>query len=154
MRSRGHGPGAGQERGHSPRERSDALLWRVRHQWHHPHRSNLSRSPPFIHSSLDANGGSDYSGPEVPGLRCLGDGRVEMDTNPVERAIRSIALNRKNTLSADSVGGARHVAVAMTLIQTATLNGIEPMAYLTDVLQRIVSGQTKTHELHTMLLWA
>jgi len=90
----------------------------------------------------------------VPGLRCLGDGRVEMDTNPVERAIRSIALNRKNTLSADSVGGARHVAVAMTLIQTATLNGIEPMAYLTDVLQRIVSGQTKTHELHTMLLWA
>ncbi len=42
----------------------------------------------------------------------------------------------------------------MTLIQTAKLNGVEPMAYLTDVLQRIVSGQTKAQELHTLLPWA
>ena len=90
-----------------------------------------------------------------PGLVVfLDDGRVEMDTNPVERAIRPIALNRKNTLFAGSDGGARHWAVAMTLIQTAKLNDREPMAYLTDVLQRIVSGQTKAHELHTLLPWA
>jgi transposase len=41
----------------------------------------------------------------------------------------------------------------MTLIQTAKLNGVEPMAWLTDVLERIVSGRTKTHELTTLLPW-
>jgi len=43
--------------------------------------------------------------------------------------------------------------IAMTLIQTAKLNGIEPMAWLTDVLQRIVSGRTKAHELQDLLPW-
>ena len=42
----------------------------------------------------------------------------------------------------------------MTLIQTAKLNGVDPMAWLTDVLERIVSGRTKTHELHTLLPWS
>ena len=54
---------------------------------------------------------------------------------------------------AGSDGGARHWAVAMTLIQTAKLNGREPMAYLTDVLQRVVSGRTKAHELGSLLPW-
>jgi transposase len=49
--------------------------------------------------------------------------------------------------------GARHWAIAMTLIQTAKLNGVEPMAWLTDVLERVVSGRTKAHELHTLLPW-
>lgn len=89
-----------------------------------------------------------------PGLVVfLDDGRVEMDTNVVERAIRPIALNRKNALFAGSDGGARHWAIAMTLIQTAKLNNVDPMAWLTDVLERVVSGRTKTHELHTLLPW-
>ena len=83
----------------------------------------------------------------------LGDGRVEMDTNVVERAIRPIPMTRRAALFAGSDGGARHWAIAMTLIQTAKLNGVEPMAWLTDVLQRIVSGHTKAHELHTLLPW-
>jgi hypothetical protein len=41
----------------------------------------------------------------------------------------------------------------MTLIQTAKLNDVEPMAWLTDVLERIVSGRTKIRELHTLLPW-
>jgi transposase len=41
----------------------------------------------------------------------------------------------------------------MTLIQTAKLNGVEPMAYLTDVLERIVSGRTKASALETLLPW-
>ena len=41
----------------------------------------------------------------------------------------------------------------MTLIQTAKLNGVEPMAWLTDVLERIVSGRTKAHELQDLLPW-
>ena len=89
-----------------------------------------------------------------PGLVVfLDDGRIEMDTNVVERALRPSVLTRKNALFAGSDGGARHWALAMTLIQTAKLNGIDPMAWLTDVLERIVSGRTKAHELHTLLPW-
>jgi transposase len=89
-----------------------------------------------------------------PGLVVfLDDGRVEMDTNVVERAIRPHTLTRKNALFAGSDGGARHWAMAMTLIQTAKLNGVDPMAWLTDVLERVVSGRTKAHELHTLLPW-
>ena len=89
-----------------------------------------------------------------PGLVAfLDDGRVEMDTNVVERAIRPHTLVRKNALFAGSDGGARRWAIAMTLIQTAKLNGVEPMAWLTDVLERLVSARTKAHELHTLLPW-
>jgi transposase len=89
-----------------------------------------------------------------PGLVAfLDDGRIEMDTNVVERAIRPHTLTRKNALFAGSDGGARHWAIALTLIQTAKLNGVNPMAWLTDVLERIVSSRTKAHELHTLLPW-
>ena len=89
-----------------------------------------------------------------PGLVVfLDDGRVEMDTNVVERAIRPHTLTRKNALFAESDSGARHWALAMTLIQTAKLNGVDPMAWLTDVLERVVSGRTKAHERHTLLPW-
>ncbi len=71
----------------------------------------------------------------------------------VERAIRSNTLTRKNALFAGSDGGARHWALAMTLIQTAKLNGVDPMAWLTDILERVVSGRTKAHDLHTLLPW-
>jgi transposase len=83
----------------------------------------------------------------------LEDGRVEMDNNVVERAIRPIPMARKVALFAGSDGGARHWAIAMTLIQTAKLNGVEPMAWLTDVLERIVSGRTKARELQNLLPW-
>jgi hypothetical protein len=83
----------------------------------------------------------------------LDDGRIEMDTNVVERAIRPVTLNRKNALFAGSDGGARHWAIAMTLIGTAKLNNVEPMAWLTDVLERIVSGRTRSHELESLLPW-
>ena len=83
----------------------------------------------------------------------LDDGRLEMDTNIVERAIRPITITRKNSLFAGSDAGARRWAIANTLIQSCKLNGVEPLAYLTDVLQRIVSGQTKNHQLYALLPW-
>jgi hypothetical protein len=83
----------------------------------------------------------------------LADGRVEMDSNAVERTIRPIAITRKNSLFAGSDSGACHWAVANTLIQTCKLNDVEPLSYLTDVLKRIVAGHTKSHELHTLLPW-
>jgi hypothetical protein len=84
----------------------------------------------------------------------LDDGRVELGTNIIERAIRPIALGRKNSLFAGSDGGARHWAIVASLVATAKLNGVEPQAWLTDVLERMVAGRTKAHELARLLPWA
>src|SRR5215218_8478112 len=83
----------------------------------------------------------------------LEDGRIEPDTNVIERAIRPIALGRKNALFAGSDGGARHWAMVASLVATAKLNGVEPLAWLTDVLERMVSGRAKAHELERLLPW-
>jgi transposase len=83
----------------------------------------------------------------------LDDGRLEMDTNTVERAMRSVALGRKNALFAGADSGGRHWATVATLIHTAKLNDVDPLAWLTDVLERIVAGHTRQHELATLLPW-
>jgi transposase len=83
----------------------------------------------------------------------LDDGRLELDTNSIERAIRPIALGRKNALFAGSDAGARHWAIVASLVATAKLNGVEPLAWLTDVLERMVSGRIKAHELERLLPW-
>ncbi len=83
----------------------------------------------------------------------LDDGRLELDTNVIERAIRPIALNRKNSLFAGSAGGARHWATMASLVASAKLNGVEPWAWLTDVLERMISGRTKAPELDRLLPW-
>ena len=72
--------------------------------------------------------------------RFLHDGRIELDTNPVERAIRPVALGRKNHLFAGSDGGGDRWAIVCSLIETCKLNGVEPYAYLRDVLTRMVDG--------------
>jgi len=83
----------------------------------------------------------------------LDDGRLEIDTNVVERGMKGVAIARKNALFSGSDGAADHWAIAFTLIGTAKLNGIDPLAYLTDVLKRLVSGSTKSHELEQLLPW-
>jgi transposase len=83
----------------------------------------------------------------------LDDGRLEIDTNVVERGMKGVAVARKNALFAGSDGAAGHWAIAMTLIGTAKLNGIDPLAWLTDVLERLVSGSTKRHQLEQLLPW-
>jgi transposase len=72
--------------------------------------------------------------------RFLDDGRIELDSNPVERSIRPIALNRKNALFAGSDEGAENWAVLATLIECCKLHGVNPNRYLTDVLTRLVNG--------------
>ena len=54
---------------------------------------------------------------------------------------------------AGSDGGAHHWAIVASLIGTAELNGVEPLAWLTDALERVVSGQIKAHELGRLLPW-
>ena len=82
----------------------------------------------------------------------LDDGRIEIDNNTVERAIRPLALNRKNALFAGSDGGAEHWAVLATLIETAKLNAIDPEAYLTDVITRIVQGHPQS-QIDALMPW-
>ena len=64
-----------------------------------------------------------------------------------------MTITRKNSLFAGSDAGARRWAIANTLIQSCKLNDVEPLAYLTDVLQRIVSGRTKSRDLNALLPW-
>jgi hypothetical protein len=61
--------------------------------------------------------------------------------------------DQENALFTGSDGGAERWAIAMTLIQTAKLNGVDPQAWLTDVLERIVARQIKANELHKLLPW-
>ena len=75
-----------------------------------------------------------------PPTRVRDDGRIELDNNTVERAIRPIALGRKNHLFAGSDGGAVRWATVCSLIATAKLNNVEPFAWLSDVLQRMTDG--------------
>ncbi|MGE0155336.1 MAG: IS66 family transposase [Reyranellaceae bacterium] len=72
--------------------------------------------------------------------RFLDDGRVEIDSNAVERSIRPITLNRKNALFAGSDGGGEHWAILASLIETCKLNAVDPQAWLTDTLQRLAAG--------------
>jgi transposase len=73
-------------------------------------------------------------------VRFLEDGRIELDTNTVERAIRPLCLSRKNALFASGDdGGARWAAVA-SLVETCKLNGVDPQRYLADLLTRLVNG--------------
>jgi transposase len=81
--------------------------------------------------------------------RFLEDGRVEMDSNIVERAIRPLVLSRKNALFASGDDGGRRWADIASLVETCKLNGVNPQVYLTDLLTRLVNGwpQSRIDEL-------
>jgi transposase len=70
----------------------------------------------------------------------LADGRVEIDSNIVERAIRPQTITRKNSLFAGSDGGGRTWATIATLLTTAKMNGVDPFAWLKQTLERIANG--------------
>ena len=84
--------------------------------------------------------------------RFLDDGRIELDTNPVERAIRPIALGRKNHLFAGSDRGGKRWATVASLVETAKLNQVEPTQYIADVLQRMAGGHP-ANRLDELLPW-
>jgi len=72
--------------------------------------------------------------------RYTGEGMAEIDNNIAERAIRSIAIGRKNWLFAGSKAGGERAAAIYSVIETAKLNGVEPQAYIADVIEKIASG--------------
>jgi len=71
--------------------------------------------------------------------RFLDDGRIEIDSNTVERSIRGIALSRKNALFAGHDQGATSWAMIASLLETCKLNQVDPLAWLTDVLTKLVN---------------
>lgn len=69
--------------------------------------------------------------------RYMDDGRIEIDNSAAERALRGVALGRGNYLFMGSNAGGDRAASMYSLIETAKLNGLDPEAYLREVLQRI-----------------
>jgi len=72
-------------------------------------------------------------------VRFIDDGRIEMDSNAVERAMRPVALTRKNALFAGCDEGAANWACIASLVETCKLNEVDPQAYFTDVLTKLVN---------------
>ncbi|GAA0326779.1 IS66 family transposase [Sphingomonas oligophenolica] len=81
----------------------------------------------------------------------LDDGRLAIDNNAAERAVRPICLGKKNWLFAGSEAGAETLARAMTLIESAKMNGLDPQAYITDLLDRI--HDHKINRIDELLPW-
>ena len=85
--------------------------------------------------------------------RYLDDGRIEIDNNVVERAMRPIALGRKNHLFAGSDEGGRYWAIHASLIETCKMNDVDPQAWLADVLDKIANRHPMS-KIDELLPWA
>ena len=83
----------------------------------------------------------------------LDDGRVDIDSNLVENAIRSPAMNRRNALFAGHDDGGRNWARFASLIGTCKMNGVEPYAYLRDLLTRLANGH-REKDIDALMPWA
>jgi len=124
-------------RGRSPDERKQVRISQAKplldamHAWLQANYAKLSRKS-------DMAGVINYALGRWPALlRYCDDGNVEIDNNAAERALRVVALGRKNFLFAGSDSGGERAATVYSLIGSAKLNGIDPEAYLREVLTRI-----------------
>lgn len=127
------------------RERSAPALARVK-DWHDHHRRRVSPKAPLGEAL-------SYIAKYWAGLELfLTDGRIELDNNAVERAIRPIALNRKNALFAGHDAGAENWAVIASLIETCKLNSVDPYAWLTATLHAITADH-KQSRINELLPW-
>jgi transposase len=101
--------------------------------WFEENLAKISRSSPLAdHIRYGLNHWDGLS-------RFLDDGRIEIDTNTVERSIRPLALTRKNALFAGHDMGAANWAIAASLIETCKLNCVNPLAWMTDALTKLVN---------------
>jgi transposase len=127
----------GKIRGRPPDERQQVRQTRARplleslHDWFEVSLNKLSRKS-------DTTAAIRYALGLWAALTCYcDDGRLEIDNNAAERALRAVALGRKNYLFAGSDAGGERAATFYSLIGSAQLNGLDPEAYLREVLMRI-----------------
>jgi transposase len=83
--------------------------------------------------------------------RYVDDGRIEIDNNAAERALRGVGLGRKNYLFFGSDAGGERAAAIYSLVETAKLNGLDPEAYLRDVFERI--AEHPINRIEELLPW-
>lgn len=88
---------------------------------------------------------------EVALRRFLGNGNIEIDNNAAERALRSVAVGRKNWLFAGSDKGGKTAAIIYTILETAKLNNVNPVKYLHKVFD--VIQDYKANKLQDLLPW-
>jgi transposase len=94
--------------------------------------------------------------PSCPGIResltrYLDDGQIEIDNSGAERALRAVALGRKNFLLCGSDAGGRRAAAIYSLLGTAKLNGLDPELYLRRILENIADHPI--NRIHELLPW-
>ncbi len=112
----------------------------------------LEAQLPKISGKTPLAGAIRYALARLPKARpYLENGSLELDNNTVERAMRPVALGRKNWLFAGSEGGGKALAIAFTLIETAKLNDVDAQAWLTWVLERI--AEHKINRIDELLPW-
>lgn len=123
-----------------------------RHAYRHEHaapliealKAWLVRLRPTVAGNSGTAHAIDYTLKRWPALiRYLDDGRYPIDNNPIENAIRPIALGRKNWLFAGSQTAGQRAAAIMSLLATAKANGRDPHEWLTDVLTRLPTTKNR-----------
>lgn len=106
----------------------------------------------LIPGKSDLAGAIRYARSRWQALSCYcADGRLEISNNAAENAVRPVSLGRKNWLFAGSDAGGERAAIFYTLIRTAKMNGLEPEAYLREVLTRI--GEHPINAIDALLPW-
>ncbi|MGY3614211.1 IS66 family transposase [Bradyrhizobium sp. USDA 10063] len=127
------------------RQQKSKPLFDEMHEWLTTERATLSRAS-------EVRGPIDYMLKRWTDFaRFLDDGRICLTNNAAERALRGIALGRRNWTFAGSQRGADRAAVMLTLITTARLNDVDPQAWLADILARI--ADLPASRLHELLPW-
>ena len=138
-------------RGRSPSERETLRQEKARpifddlEEWRRAQLPKISGKSPLAKAIRYALG-------RLPKARpYLSNGHLEADNNAAERAVKPVALGRKNWIFAGSEGGGKAMAIAFTLIETAKLNKVDPQGWLTWVLGRIADH--KITRLDELLPW-
>jgi transposase len=128
---------------HAYRQQHAAPIVAALHEW-------LRELHPKVLGSSGTDRAIAYTLKRWPALVCyLDDGRYPIDNNPIENAIRPIALGRKNWLFAGSGPAGRRACAIMSLLATAKANGHDPHAWLSDVLERL--PVTRNSDIATLL---
>ena len=113
--------------------------------WLHAQLPKLSGKTPLAQAIRYALGRMPKARPH------LSNGHLSLDNNSAERAVKPVAIGRKNWIFAGSEGGGKAMAIAYSLIETAKLNDVDPQAWLTWVLARI--ADQKITRLDELLPW-